>query len=382
MSLRKKVRFELGFSLIEMMVAISLGLVVTGSVLGVFLSTSRNYAIDDQIGRMQENARYAMTILSRDLRMAGFWGTMIDPEKITPKKRVCAPASALPECLDFPETTLALDTDCAPSGFVGAGQYDTWAYDPRVPIEVLSEASDTDANNDFSCIQASEFMQTSGTTPNPSSVLTIKSVQGLGNAHNPAVPLDEGNVFLRTNGVIGAILEYDPDHGVTGVPATGVRDWVYTVHVYYIRNHSVIPGDGIPSLFRKHLFVECTNLDGMGNCTNYDHKIQTEAGALGEGVEHVNVNFGIDTDGDGVANFYEAEPDATDLEQAVTAKIFMLVRSPDEDWAYTNDKTYTLGIDGVGLALTRGPFNDNFHRRVFTSTVVLRNPITLNALNN
>ncbi|MDH3689805.1 MAG: PilW family protein [Gammaproteobacteria bacterium] len=370
-----------GFSLVEMMVAVALGLVVTGTVFGVFLSTSRNFALDEQIGRMQENARFAMTTMARDLQMVGFWGRLIGPDSIDyTKTRVCpTPAD---QCTGIAtDTTLALDVDCQSNNNPPdtSSNFDTWAYDVRAPIQALPEATSSEANTEFQCIATSEFMDVTG---NQSDVLAIKSVQGVGRER--AVQsvterkADDGRVFLRTNGVKGAIIEYDADHTVTGNPGSDVLDWKYVNHVYYIRNFSVTAGDGIPSLFRKHLFAECTTFDPNppNDCIDFDHNMQTEAGGVAEGIEYFHVIFGIDSDNDGVANFYEAEPTATDLSGLVTAKIYVLARSPDADWAYTNDKTYTLGD------VIRGPFNDNFHRRVFSSTVVLRNPANLNALSN
>ena len=56
------------------------------------------------------------------------------------------------------------------------------------------------------------------------------------------------------------------------------------------------------------------------------------------------------------------------MAQAVTARIYVLARSTEPDYSYVNDKTYVLGdatVSGGG---------DNFYRRVFSTTVKLRNP--------
>ncbi|HVI26134.1 MAG TPA: PilW family protein [Xanthomonadaceae bacterium] len=59
-----------GFSLIELMVAMVLGLIVTGATLTVFISNRQTYAATESLGRIQENARTAFELMARDLREA------------------------------------------------------------------------------------------------------------------------------------------------------------------------------------------------------------------------------------------------------------------------------------------------------------------------
>lgn len=60
-----------GFTLVELMVALVLGLLVSGGVLGVFLSNKQVYRQNENLARMQESARYAFEVMARDLREAG-----------------------------------------------------------------------------------------------------------------------------------------------------------------------------------------------------------------------------------------------------------------------------------------------------------------------
>ena len=59
---------------------------------------------------------------------------------------------------------------------------------------------------------------------------------------------------------------------------------------------------------------------------------------------------------------------AAELQDAVSTRIYLLARSVEAVPRYTNSKIYRLGD------LTLGPFNDRFYRRVYTTTVLLRNP--------
>jgi type II secretory pathway pseudopilin PulG len=60
-----------GLTLIELMVALAICFIVIGAVYRAFTSQQRTYTIQDQVAEAQQNARVAMNILMRDLRMAG-----------------------------------------------------------------------------------------------------------------------------------------------------------------------------------------------------------------------------------------------------------------------------------------------------------------------
>lgn len=345
-----------GISVVELMIAVVLGLIVSGSVLGVFLSANRNFAQDERMGRLQQNARFAMEQLANDLQMAAFWGRARDPGDVIVKTRDCDVDGSGQECQGIAaDTVLPLGSDCdsSSSPHDPGSQYDSWAYDVLVPLQVLSEASASEAGDAFSCITAAEFEV-------GSDVLAVKHVEGrpIDRSAQSAAERDEdvGEVFLRSTGEVGALIVYEDD-----VPPAGQFDWRYVAHVYYVRSYLDDPADGIPSLYRKRI-------EGAS--------VVTEAGGVAEGIEAFNVLFGIDTTGDGAPNTYIAEPTAAQLAAAVTAKIYVLARSATADPAYSNDRTYTLGDRTIAAA------NDGFYRRVFSSTVMLRNPANLARLLN
>lgn len=64
-------RRQRGLSLIELMVALVLGLIITGAALAFFLTSKRTYAATESLGRLQEGGRAAFELLSRDVREAG-----------------------------------------------------------------------------------------------------------------------------------------------------------------------------------------------------------------------------------------------------------------------------------------------------------------------
>ena len=61
-----------GFTLIELMVALAIGLVLTIVVAELFLGSRRTFTTTDDVSRMQESMRFANQILSRSIHQAGF----------------------------------------------------------------------------------------------------------------------------------------------------------------------------------------------------------------------------------------------------------------------------------------------------------------------
>lgn len=66
--------FSRGFTLVELMVAMVLGLILTGGIINIYISSKQTYRMQDNQSRLQENGRFALNYLSKDLRMAGYMG--------------------------------------------------------------------------------------------------------------------------------------------------------------------------------------------------------------------------------------------------------------------------------------------------------------------
>lgn len=67
-------REQSGFGLVELMVAMTIGLILLGGIGYVFLGSRAAFRTTDNLSRIQENARYALDMMSRDIRMAGYIG--------------------------------------------------------------------------------------------------------------------------------------------------------------------------------------------------------------------------------------------------------------------------------------------------------------------
>ena len=67
-----------GVNLIEIMVAMVIGLFLVLGATTLYVSTRKTSDVDDSIARLQETARYAMSVIESDVRMANYWGMMKD----------------------------------------------------------------------------------------------------------------------------------------------------------------------------------------------------------------------------------------------------------------------------------------------------------------
>ena len=67
-------RSQQGITLIELMIALVIGLLATGAMLKVYVDSSQLYRFNESLARIQENGRFGLEFIRRDARMAGFWG--------------------------------------------------------------------------------------------------------------------------------------------------------------------------------------------------------------------------------------------------------------------------------------------------------------------
>lgn len=314
---------QAGFSLIELMIAMVLGIILTAGVVTLFVHSRQSFSQDENVARMQDEGRYALQEIARDLQMAGYVGEPLLPVAIS---------------LD---PTLAIDEDC------GDPAQANWIYnltdEATGDINTLTSVDNADggaAAAAFSCIDAGEIIA-------ETDVVGVKRVAG--NALPPA-NVEAGNVYLRSNNSLGVFYQDPPS--VASVPAP-FSDWEYRPRIYFIRNYSNVAGDGIPSLCRKVLV-------GGGTPT-----MTTEC--IAQGIEDLQVEYGLDTNGDGSANLYLTDPTLAELQQAVSARVYLRARTLVEDRRYTDNRTYTVSN---APAVTPA---DNFHRRVYSTTVTIHN---------
>ncbi|MBS3804595.1 MAG: prepilin-type N-terminal cleavage/methylation domain-containing protein, partial [Oleiphilaceae bacterium] len=66
-----------GLSLIELMIALALGVILTLGVTQIFLGSNQTYRLTDGLSLVQENMRFALGNLQYNARMAGYTGCLV-----------------------------------------------------------------------------------------------------------------------------------------------------------------------------------------------------------------------------------------------------------------------------------------------------------------
>ncbi len=310
-----------GFTMVELMIAMVLGLLLMGALLTMLGSARNSFRLDESYASMQDESRFAVRELSKDLRMAGYITSVLMPDNVN----IDAGAVLGEDCEDSGGTPWALSLQEP-----GTGE-DTF-------LMALDNVTGATAVAEFSCLTASEIVP--GTD-----IVAIK--RAAGSATTAA--LTTGDTVIRTNGTT-ATLFVEP---ITTPLAGTVEDWFYSPVIYYIRDFTRTAGDGTPSLCRK--FLAMGDPPGM----------QTEC--IAEGIEDLQLEYGVDSDGDGSINSYVVGPTQAQLEQTISVRFFLLARTNDPDRAVDNTKTYAISNAADFTA------SDNFHRRVFTTTVTVPN---------
>lgn len=342
-----------GVTLVELMIGLGVGVLLLFGVGLLFTQNKQSYLQNEALARLQEEARFALEELAHDISMAGFIAETVDTTAIF--------VGATTDDETAYHNATGATVNCGPTAAARNWFYDY--EDELVESSLLTGdnlATGAAAQALYSCLDAASFQP--GTD-----AIGIKRTSGApsGFLNNAAVPPDPvqvvapaGRVYVRENGT-RAVLYQSPDFPDAGARAVvqPYRDWEYSPKIYYVRNFGVTAGDGVPTLCRIRLVN-----DGTGG-TPPQH---TEE-CIAQGVEDLQIEYGLDTFDDGSANVYVRDPDVDDLPRVVSVRIYLLMRTINEDVGYRDDRTYALSNKA---AYTPG---DRFHRRIYASTVVLHN---------
>lgn len=312
-----------GLTLVEIMVAMTLGLLLLGGVLQIFLGSRQTYRMQEAASRLQENARYAVESLASDLRAADFFG--------------CANRLQVTNNLD---PAGAGYEEFSASGIMGedgpAGTPDSITINGAfgIPLQVLppygpqpSAAIVVAAPNDLavgdivlvSDCTAGDIFQITGGNPGHTGVLVHETGAAVSPGNYNHEPCSGGNAHCLSK-------VYQGD-----------------AYVYRVQSvtYSVGAGaGGAPALFRN-------------------------GQELVEGVENMQILYGEDTDDDGVPNRYLPADEVNSMDAVTSIRISLLLRSLDDN-VTQEPQTYTYN----GATVTAG---DRRLRRVVTMTVSLRN---------
>jgi prepilin-type N-terminal cleavage/methylation domain-containing protein len=446
-----------GFTLIELMIAITISLIIMLALITVFINLSRSNAEMAKTNAQIENGRFAIQLLQNDIIHAGFWSSYVPQFDDLSSRAVPALASttdgtvptAVPDpCLAYSAANWNAEYKANLLGIPVQG-YDTV---PASCATVLpNQKADTDVivvrhadtcvvgapgceaniagNLYFQASLCSSTAQAGGantiTLSSASSAVaadyvgkTIRIIAGTGTGQSRTITAYDGTTKVATvdsNWATGKIPDntssYSLDavnyvfdtagHTSTNRNCTTIADLrKFVSNIYYIRNFALTEGDGIPTLMRSQF-----GLAGSPAALQQQNAVE-----LIEGIEGFRVEYGIDNlsdtggpvnytqavdwadttnltsptnRGDGIPDQYvrcptantaaddtppSTHPAATvctvaELSNVVTVKLFVLARNRDITPGHVDNKTYRLG------STTLGPFNDNFKRHVFSTTV-------------
>ena len=338
-----------GLTLTELMVAVAIGLIVSAAVTGLFLQTSASNKQNNEIGYLQDNGRYALKVLADDLEMSNFWAGMSASDRSSIGKDNTSVAqnggATISAQIDYDVNGLCDDGVATTTG-------DNWNYDLTQPLTYLDTTNEAGAQAALPCIPDNPEVVAN------TDVLMIKRTRGEELDSNQV----NGRPYIRGNRSVATLHKF-VEGGVTKAPPTGFFDWQYLNHIYYIGIDDGCLADCEPRLVRRAL-KEAGISPSTANPTTADPEFTTEE--VAEGIERFNIQFGIDTSSDGVADFFSSSPTDAELLNAVVAKVYVLARSKNEVTGYNNSKTYRLGDVAV-------PVNDSYYRRVFSTTVSMKN---------
>lgn len=327
-----------GFSLVEVMIAMAIGLIVVGGITAVLISSSSIYRTSSSRARVQENSRFAIGAMQDDVRMAGFMGCFnIDmfPSRYT-------------NLADG--STFSNDYRTLVGGYEAGGG----SWTPALPGNISSDPHPPLADSDVLVVRvpSGPSLPLSDAMVNTAAPIPLASVAGL-EVGGLAIVSDcaYANVFRVTqipaDKKIVHAANMNTDAKLTRVFSNANRATVTPIStiVYYIGNASNNVA-GNRALFRK---------DGAN-----------PAEEVADGVDQMQLEYGIDTSTprDKVANqFVTASNVGTGT--VVAVKVSVLLKSAENNVVR---KIQAYSFDGAAVTPT-----DRHMYTPFTTTIALRN---------
>ena len=311
-------------TLVEVMIAMLLGVFLMGGVLQVFASSRQTYRVHEATSRMQENGRMALEVLSRDIRMADFWGCASDPSNFVNN---LDPDGA--GYVDFLSGGIdGIDgVSGAPDSLILRGGVDSGItveppYGPQASATIFVPDDNGLEQDDIVFVadcSAGDIFQISNANPDTSGTVVHNTGTGDPGNYNPT-SCTGGNAHCLSK-------VYGGDASMMLTQETS----------YEIKAGS----EGQPALFRNDLEF----LDG---------------------IENLQILYGHDTDASGTANYYGPADPLVDMADVISIRFAVVVRSYDDN--LTGGLTQNYNLFGTTVAAP-----DNRLRQVYTSTVAVRN---------
>ena len=319
--MKMRLKNQRGFTMAELMVAVTIGIFLTGGTFKVFTSAKRSQQLQDNMATVQENGRFAMNFLTFDTRGAGYWGPCSDVA-ITNNLNSGTGVD------DFSSTDTVVATDNIPTTTSAEGAMNTDAISLR-SIDHQSpgiELTATMASNDAS--------------------LTVASGHGLSKDDLVLVvkaDCSAADIFQVTNNPTGGTISHAAGGGAPGNASAQLSttyssgDTIYPLRfiTYSIRRNTVNSPHG---LFRRV------------NNGIYQEVISA--------IDDMQIVYGEDNNDDNAVNYYVPIGSINNMAKVMSVR-FSLTASTREEIAQHNPDP-----NGRGKLL-----------RDFVATVAIRNRI-------
>lgn len=322
-ALKRKV---LGFSLVESMVAILLGLFLTAGLLSIFVSSKRatNEAVGS--GERQENAHFAMQLLGKDLKHAYFFAQATGENK---------------ELWNLNSLSVSQSSDCVDDAGSASLPSNTlyrplWASSVPSALGSLKMDCIVDDDSDTSLVTNSDY-------------ISIKRARGLQQEDD----FSDDRFYLDINTTALDLYEGDANE-LTNRTVTPV--WEYMHHVYYLDSEA-----GVGQFRRLTLRTAGMELEEV----------------LVEGVENMQFMFALDAlvtdERDGSVDSFVGTDEVTSNDwssgRVIGMKVFLLIKALQPTVGYSNTNSYQMGDHLVAAA------NDNYKRELVSTVILFQNSV-------
>jgi type IV pilus assembly protein PilW len=332
-------RTSRGFSVVELLVASTVGAVLTLLIATVFANSSKTGTVTESVNEIQEQARIALDMLQRDIRQAGYIGCnsnrVLNSGGLT--NTMQAPASFLNNIgvyMQGHEGTGAGFSPAAPAGVTGA-----------TPAPV--DTSDVVTLR----IPSGEPVGVSGTMASASVVIPVYSTAGLGAGTRALVSDCAQTSAFRVTGTAGGLQH-----------VAGAANTTANLGRAYGPDATVIPFATIT------YYIGPSSFAPLGTERSLWRRIDTTAASeeVAENVEDFQLLYGIDTNGDIYADIFNTADNVADWSQVVAVKASLLIHSKSASAAQTTQDYDFNGATDIAPG-------DHRLRRAFNVTMQLRN---------
>ena len=332
-----------GFSLVELMISVAIGLLILAGMATLFTGNARTQAEIEKANRQVENGRYAVQLLGSDLRNAAFYGEF-DPTPL-------ASPAALPALCDSTLAGLDASLPLAVLGAddVGAGEL------PCLP--------DLKADTDVLLIRRTESCLVGEETCADAAAGGVLFQASLCN--NPS-ELSSGDIKDHYDIGLAPVDMTRHRRDCTSTPGSGTAAPIrrFLVRIYYVATNDQA-GDGIPTLKRAELGTSGTGLDWT-------------IVPLVSGIDNLQLEYGL-ASGDFNADPASAAGCATpacavaNWRGVSAVKVNVLARNIQSTAGYQDTTEYQLGRRANGQPNLLGATRDGYKRHVFQAQVGLLN---------